>query len=360
MNKISIFLYLILGIVSPIYTVQMRVLLQSGKQHVITPKGQDGQYKLTVDQKTATMSGKLVLKYHSKGISVNNKLLKAERLDILGTQLVAVDKVVYRGTVTVHRTKDSLTVVNNVNIEEYLLSVVPSEVYRNWNVEALKAQAVSARTYALYERRSKGFFDVYKDTRSQVYLGVKSEHPITTKAVLATKGQVLTYRGQLIKAYFSSSIGGVSAAGSEIGDNKPYLKPVKSYHALQNPYKEWTIQVPLKRIQQQYKTSQITTVQVGQRSASGRIEEVYIKDTNGKTTKIRGDKFRSYIGNSKMKSTRANLQVSSSGNLIIKGTGYGHGVGMGQWEAQELARRGAEYYQILRYFYQGTELKQIY
>ncbi|MGL5955265.1 MAG: SpoIID/LytB domain-containing protein [Brevinema sp.] len=357
MNKIYLSLLLSLVIISPIYTTQLRVLLKTGNQHTITPKG---QYILRADQKTVEVSGKLLLQYHSQGIKVNNTLLKSDRLDILGTKLLALEKTVYRGTVTVHRTKGSLIVVNNVDLEEYLMSVVPSEVYRNWNLETLKAQAVAARTYALYEKRSGGFFDVYNDTRSQVYRGVQSEYSATSKAVLETRGQVLTYQGQFIKAYFSSSIGGISAAGSEIGDHKPYLQPVKSYQAIQNPHKEWAIRVPLKRIQQQYKTSQITAIEVAQRSSSGRIAQIHIKDASGKTTKIRGDRFRTHIGNNKMKSTRANLQVSSSGDLIIKGTGYGHGVGMGQWEAQELARRGAKYHQILRYFYQGTEIKKIY
>ncbi len=359
MNNIKFLSIFILLFSTPSYSITTKVLLSSKKSYQITPASKS--YFIVADQKKSPFQGKLSIEYHSTGIKINNKILKTDRIDISGIRAFAVDNVKYRGAFTIYRDKNSLTLINNVNLEEYLLSVVPSEVYTSWNHETLKAQAVAARTYALYEtqRNKSKKFDVYADTRSQVYKGMKSEHPSTTKAVFSTKGQILTYNGQIIKSYFSSSIGGLSASGHEIGDNKPYLKSVKSYHSTQNPNKTWNIQVPLKKIQQQYKTSQIKEISVSSRSSSGRIEQVQIKDNKGKVTKVRGDHFRSAIGNTTMKSTLANVKISSD-KLIIKGAGYGHGVGMGQWEAQELAKRGAKYHQILRHFYQGTAIKKLY
>ncbi len=359
MNKSKLLFVFVLLFCVPSYSVTTKVLLSSKKIYKITPSSQS--YILQVGDKQLTNKGNITIAYHDKGIKFNNKLISTDSLQIKGIKAFAVDKTKYRGTITIHKGKGVLDFVNNVNLEEYLLSVVPSEVYTSWNQEALKAQAVAARTYALYEmkdRLSKNFH-VYADTRSQVYKGISSEHPKTTKAVIDTKGQVLLYNGKIIKSYFSSSIGGLSASGNEIGDNKPYLTSVKTYHSSQNPNKLWTIQVPLKKIQQQYKTTKIQNIHVSSRSASGRIEQIQIKDSTGKVTNVRGDHFRAALGYSTMKSTLAKIQISSD-KLIIKGTGYGHGVGMGQWEAQELAKRGAKYSKILQHFYRGTTIKKLY
>lgn len=342
--------------------VEVRVLLGMNKSFKIAPSG---TYIITVNGQSSVGCSGLEIKYHKQGMLLNNQLIKTSGIKVEGTKAFKVNGVAYRGSFIVYREKTSLMIVNYVGLEEYLLSVVPSEVYRSWDIEALKAQAVAARTYALYEiRRSqtnpKRKFDLYADTRSQVYRGIVSEYSKTSKAVILTLGQVITYQGQLIKSYFSSSIGGYSASGQEIGDNKPYLKPVKSYVSRQNPYAKWAVQVPLVKLQQVYKTSSIASVAVQSRTSSGRIDSVRIQDKNGRIKTVNGCDFRTKIGNSKMKSTLARLKIAQSGNLIIEGMGYGHGVGMGQWEAQELARRGARYSQILPHFYQGTKIMKIY
>ena len=363
---IVLFVSLILSNVSysssPSKKIQTRVLLGTSKSYKIFLKD---NYVLVANDKKVSHKGNLDIKFHKQGILLNNRLLKAHSIEVLGSSYFSVNKRTYRGAFIIHREKNGLSLVNNVELEQYLLSVVPSEVYKSWDSETLKAQAIAARTYALYEiqrsRHNKNRkFDVFSDTRSQVYKGVQEEHRNTSRAVLATIGQVLTYKGALIKSYFSSSIGGMSAAGYEIGDNKPYLQPIKSYTSKQNPNNLWAIQVPLKKVQVQYKTSPIKSVDVVSRSTSGRINKINIKDSKGKITSVRGDHFRAKMGYSNMKSTRAQMGISKSGNLVIKGSGYGHGVGMGQWEAEELARRGANYPQILSHFYQGTSLKKIY
>ncbi len=340
-----------------------RVLLGTSKSYSISPS--KGQYSIEIGEQKMRGQKPFKVQFHKQGLLINDKLYKTSYLKLEGVKAFKANGIAYRGDLVIHREKYTLSMVNYVGLEEYLLSVVPAEVYKSWDKEALKAQAVAARTYALYEmkrnRKNKSRkFDLYNDTRSQVYRGISSEHPKTTQAVLSTKGQVLTYNGALVKSYFSSSIGGVSAAGLEIGDNKPYLRPIKSYHSSQNPNKQWTMKIPLTKLQQQYKTSKITQVGVKSRTLSGRIEYIQIKDNKGKVKTVRGDHFRSKLGSSKMKSTLAQVKVSNSGHLVIQGSGFGHGVGMGQWEAQELARRGAKYPQILRHFYYGTKLKKIY
>jgi stage II sporulation protein D len=161
-----------------------------------------------------------------------------------GTPLQVAGKG-YRGSIVVDRDakKRKLQAVDVVGLEDYLKGVVPAEMPSNWPVEALKAQAVAARSYALAERTPGKPFDVYADTRSQVYLGVATERPSTNAAIDATAGQVVTYAGKVATTYFSSSSGGRTAAAQELlGKPVPYLVSVDDpYDA--SPYGNWTATV---------------------------------------------------------------------------------------------------------------------
>ncbi len=117
----------------------------------------------------------------------------------------------YRGTVELSVVGGKLRAVNHVGLDAYLFGVVPDEVPPTWPAEALKAQAVVARSYALAVRKPGGGFDLYADVRSQVYGGIASEEPTTTAAVLATVGQVLLYGGKVATTYFFSTSGGRTA-----------------------------------------------------------------------------------------------------------------------------------------------------
>src|SRR5262249_56034135 len=126
-----------------------------------------------------------------------------------GAGALALDRP-YRGAIQVDVETGKLRAINVVGLEQYLYGVVPSEMPYTWAPEALKAQAVAARSYALATKRS-GAFDVYKDTRSQVYLGLNHEKPSTNAAVDATAGKVLMYGGAIAKTYFFSTSGGRTA-----------------------------------------------------------------------------------------------------------------------------------------------------
>lgn len=342
--------------------IEVRVLL--AKKHTLKLFPQDS-YILTIGNKSAITSGNLNVQYTSKGLKINNINFAVNSLDVQGLKFFQIDNKIYRGRFTIYKENGQLQLVNKLHLEEYLLSVIPSEIYSSWSKEALKAQAVASRTYALYEimknrRQKHKHFDLYADTRSQMYDGIKTETPQTTKAVLATAGQVLTYHGTLIKAYYSSSIGGKSANGSEIGDNKPYLQSVNAPAILEFPAYYWVAKIPLKKLQKYLKTKgSIKSIKISERTLSGRIKKIQIQDNFGDAKIFNGEQFRSKIGQTTMKSTLAGIQVNNA-MLTIKGRGYGHGVGMGQWEAQNFAQRGKTYTQILSYFYQGTKISEIY
>src|SRR3989442_6482094 len=145
----------------------------------------------------------------------------------------------YRGSIQVDVTAGKLRAINMVGLEQYLYGVVPSEMPFTWLPEALKAQAVVARSYALATRRT-GAFDLYPDTRSQVYLGLEHEKPSTNAAVNDTAGQVVLYEGEVAKTYFFSTSGGRTASAEDVwGEPVPYLISVADPYDSISPHHDW-------------------------------------------------------------------------------------------------------------------------
>ena len=147
----------------------------------------------------------------------------------------------WRGSFVVSSTGKRLSVVNTVSIESYVRGVVSSEMPRDWPLEAVKAQAVAARSYALAHRRG-GWFDVYADTRDQVYGGILAETPVGDQAVADTKRQVLTYDGKIATTYFFSTSGGRTASAADVFVNAkptPYLVSVPDPYDTASPYHTW-------------------------------------------------------------------------------------------------------------------------
>jgi stage II sporulation protein D len=146
----------------------------------------------------------------------------------------------YRGRILVDVVDGKLRAVNIVGLEQYLYGVVPAEMPSSWSPEALKAQAVAARSYALATRQVGAPFDVYSDTRSQVYVGLGQEQPATNAAVDATKGQVLFFAGKIATTYFSSTSGGQTESAADwFGSSVPYLVSVSDPYDLISPYHDW-------------------------------------------------------------------------------------------------------------------------
>lgn len=148
----------------------------------------------------------------------------------------------YRGSLLVGVTGGKLQAVNVVGLEAYLYGVVPAEVPSGWPAEALKAQAVAARSYALATRNASAGFDLYADTRSQLYGGIDAENPATSEAVRATRGQIVLYRGGVATTYFFSTSGGRTAAFADIWPSKPplpYLVSVSDPYDTLSPHHVW-------------------------------------------------------------------------------------------------------------------------
>jgi stage II sporulation protein D len=195
----------------------------------------------------------------------------------------------YRGELWLSSGGGAVTAVNRLAVERYLYGVVPAEMPRSWPAEALEAQAVVARSYALRNLRPAAAFDLFADTRSQVYRGVSAESAGTTRAVQATAGDALFYGGQIAATYFHSSSGGRTASIAEEwgGQDVAYLRPVDDPYDYLSPYHRWTAtftNVDAERRLGLLVAGDLLGMRVTARNSSGRVAAVEITGSLGVTT----------------------------------------------------------------------------
>ncbi|HEV8177493.1 MAG TPA: SpoIID/LytB domain-containing protein [Gemmatimonadales bacterium] len=298
----------------------------------------------------------------------------------------------YRGVGEILRDRAGLTIVNRLGMELYLLGVVSAEMGHRSSVEqaALQAQAIVSRTYALRNLRRwrAAGFDLYGTVADQAYGGVAAETAEGRAAVSETRGQVLTYEGGLIEAFYFSTCGGRTAEGSEVfrGAVRPYLRSVadvnesgSAYCSISPRYRwreEWsgealrtTLQRNLPPVPGTLSPSivTVTDLRVTQRSASGRVEQVAV---GLGTTEVKVDghtRIRQLLrlpNGQLLRSTAFSLITTGAGRevtrVVIEGSGAGHGVGLCQWGAVGRARARQGYRQILAAYYPGTRLERRY
>jgi stage II sporulation protein D len=298
----------------------------------------------------------------------------------------------YRGRIQIHAARAGLTVVNRLAVESYVAGVVGPEIgaRRTDELNAVLAQAVVSRSFALRNRgRWEAFgFDAYADTRDQVYLGVAVETPQVWDAVRRTAGQVLTYEGQVIDAFFHSTCGASTAAVDEAfatARARPYLRPVSDesgggrYYCDISPRFRWREEwdgpklrailsrtlpavTPLSGDGMQ----QITDISVMRKTRSGRVGELRIVFERG-DIRISGADVRAVLRPDadrllhsaafQVTATKTNGAVT---RLVATGGGSGHGVGMCQWGAIGRARAGQDYRKILGTYFPGTKIEKLY
>ncbi|MER3434078.1 MAG: sporulation protein [Leptolyngbya sp. ERB_1_1] len=277
----------------------------------------------------------------------------------------------YRGRVYLVPTGKGLTAVNYVDLEQYLFSVLGSEMNGNWPQEALKAQAVAARSYALHERQDarNGIFDLGDTAGWQVYNGVQSESTGTQQAVTATTGQVLTYNNQVINAVFHSSAGGCTENVEEVWMQPlPYLRSVKNNFDQGSPVNEWSKTFSAAELGNRFGVGNLQRMEpVTKTSGCGRVKTMRVVGDRGSKV-VKGDTIRDALG---LKSTffavapQFQPVASKTGQkpvlagFVINGRGFGHGLGMSQWGAYNMARQNYNYQQILQQYYLNTTLAQI-
>jgi stage II sporulation protein D len=269
----------------------------------------------------------------------------------------------YRGSLEVKWRAGGLMVVNTLDIEEYLYGVVPKETPTQWEMAALRAQAIVARTYALYKRTRQGNrdYDVAAQyIRDQHYEGYGAEHARTTQAVNDTQGLVLTCRGELIPAYYHAESAGYTESSEHVWSSPhPCLRAVKAQMHPASPYLQWSASLPLPDIRaalvkQGYAVGAIRRLEPIEHSETGRITRLKISHKVGETI-MRGTEFRLALGPEVIRSTRFTVQLRD-GRAFFHGQGWGHGVGLCQWCSQGMAELGYDHETILTHYYQGAKL----
>ncbi|MFA5143910.1 MAG: SpoIID/LytB domain-containing protein [Candidatus Omnitrophota bacterium] len=273
----------------------------------------------------------------------------------------------FRGDVDlVKKDNGKFMAINRLPLDEYLYGVLYHEVSHRWPMEVLKAQAITARTFALYQiRQSKPqAYDLRNDIYSQVYGGRESEKWATTAAVNKTKGQVLTYKADIFPAYYHATCAGYTEDASNLWNIKlEPLKGVECNFCLESPHYRWTKHIPLSTLENAldkngYKIGRIVGAAVVTKNRSGRVDKMEIKDDAGGSVVLTGKDFRQILGPNEIRSTKFNMSVYGT-VLTIDGVGWGHGVGMCQWGAYGMSRKGKKVDEILKYYYPGAEILTI-
>lgn len=274
----------------------------------------------------------------------------------------------YRGHLLLRSVGNALTVLNLVDMERYLASVVGSEVIESWPDDALRAQAVAARTYALYKMKSSGNqpFDVQATVADQVYLGTERETAKLRRIVNETSGVVLLYNGKVFPAYFHSTCAGHTEEVSRAlkYETIPPLRGVVCNYCSSSKYYGWwttvisadSLTAALRRAGKN--VGRVTDIQPIDIGPSGRALNVKVVHDRGMLV-MNAYEFRKLVGASQMRNT--NFMVRNYGDSFeILGRGWGHGVGMCQYGAKGMAEKGYSFVAILKYYYPGAVLAQLY
>ncbi len=298
------------------------------------------------------------------GLLVDGKRFR--RLSFSASSAVYVNNKPYRGLAEVSATDNRILVVNQLPLEEYLVGLINCEISSAWPIEAVKAQAIIARTYALNRKMSRTASPYHLESSviDQVYEGCLIEDSRARRAVIETEGKVLTFGGAIIQAFYHSSCGGRTEASENVwGTSIPYLKGVECQYCLTSPSAAaWEYKISLKELEERLRTaghnvSGLYDIKPGAVNSRGRLKQVALLASKGGCT-ISGEQFRKAVGYGFIKSTHFTLK-NYKNEISFSGSGNGHGVGLCQWGAKQRALDGFDSGEILSYYYPGTELKKL-
>ena len=352
----------------------LRVGLSSGRASLtITPAGGKATVQ-TGSSKTITLAANTAaaIRWQDGAFLVGREKLRSEVLVIRPAAKageLSLDGRRYRGALELRHKSGGLTAVNIVPVDGYLRSVVPEEMPVDWPAEAIKAQSVAARSFALASRgrhASEGY-DLCTTTHCQLYTGTTAEKSASNAAIKATRGEVLTYGGKPIEALFHTDSGGMTENSEDVwGSHVPYLRAAKDTPAKTMPWTKAISRADLERKLAakghdigKVRSLVLSPLAIGRsakdRTASGRVKTMTVKGTKGTAT-LSGTTWRSLLG---LKSTLFDAKLAKD-MVTFTGYGSGHGLGISQWGAERMAAKGASYAEILHHYYTGTKMQQLY
>ena len=308
----------------------------------------------------------------NKEFVIKSGEIKTEAVEIRAENLplqkltVTINGKKYFGSVRLLKRNNSLTVINLAPVEEYLRGVVPEEMSPSYHAEALKAQAVAARSFTLKNRsrhESEGY-DLCTTNHCQFFGGIDSVNHITDKIIYETRGEVLLSNGQIADTNFHTDSGGMTESVTEVWGG--YASHLQAVEELEKHTQHWTKEFSVADFLSKFggsfgnlKEIKLSPLKVGKsaadRSTSGRVKSVQIIGSK-KTLQLTGNELRSKFS---LPSTLFDMKISG-GKVIFEGYGFGHGVGMSQNGANAYAKHGWDYKKILLHYYRGTKLKKLY
>ncbi len=340
-------------------------------------KNGGSEYHLTAS------SGKVkVAKGKSRPETVSAKVFNQEgRCTSISTDKKSLAYNCYPGSIKVSAKGNSLTAVNTVDVEQYLRGVIPYEIGKldSSRFSALEAQAVAARTYAYkhFGSREAAGFDIYADTKDQVYKGLTSATALTDKAVRSTAGIVMMYNGEFIIAYYHSTCGGETETLATWGredlpylQSKPDLRPDGTPWCSESSYSQWERKFSEKETVALFKQnakevkskitnfSEVRSISILDTLPSGRILTLEI-DTDKGIFQVMGDKVRWLFKKNGSILPSSFFRIGyDEGGWVIRGKGFGHGVGMCQMGVRARAAAGQDFATILTHYYPGITLEK--
>ncbi len=355
------------------YPPVVRVLVQEARKNISITS--EGRIKLTTD-KGKSLGTFMPDEYRplkisplSTGISVNGETTDSSMLVIssIDRMPIKIGNFSYRGEIVLHLNNNwKIEVINRLDMEDYLKGIMKAEISPGWPVECLKAQAVVARTYSLYQMEgnsNKGMYDLKATTESQVYKGITGEDPRSNLAVNETRGLVLVTDTGYLPSLYHACCGGHTENSKYVFYDHPSLIGVPCNYCNDSPHFEWEAAISKVKIRnlflrQYYRMGPIEDIVVIKRTPNGRIETLQIIHTLGDDI-INGKQLRALVGNDIIRSTLFSIIIDND-TLIFQGKGWGHGVGLCQWGAKSMAEKGMAFKDILRHYYPLARLDNAY
>ncbi len=300
----------------------------------------------------------------NKMFMICNKPMDLKRMRIISPNPITINGITYDYEIHLIQRKKGFDIINKIKLEHYLAGVLGSEMPITWPDEALKAQAVASRTYALFQMKihENRDFHLENSTASQVF-GGRNTNIRANRIIAETAGLIMVFNWKLFPAYFHSSSGGYCADASIVFKN--YLPALHGRPDPDSPPKPWHAIVTnsdiiraIKKTRPKSKLGRIKSLEIISRTPSGRVQEIAIVHTLG-TEQYSGNAFRLAIGANKIKSSLYSITQTNQG-YSFTGKGYGHGIGMSQWGCLVKAKKQIDYQQILRYYYPGIDFIKVY
>ncbi len=304
------------------YRGSVSVLIQSGASGG-TLSG-DGMKFSDSSGQASVLTGTFAVQHNDSMLIVADKTFAIPVL-VESAQPISWNGISYHGSLNFLNLQSSVSIVNIVDMESYIKGVLRSEMSPSWHIEALKAQAVVARTYAVSAMGKHSGYDLCSSTHCQVYKGMKAETAKINEAVEATAGQILLWNGQPASVFYHTDSGGMVTASSSVwGSSIPYLVPRAEPIPYTGPNTNWQCTIPMTYISDKLAANGISVGAVSMltpqtRDESGRVLTLEITGTSGKTT-VSGHKFRTIIGADKIRSTMFEFSGGIASQPYVSGT----------------------------------------